>query len=240
MKKTIIGIIGRSFSKNGESVIEVNDDYRLAIVKADGVPIIIVPPNNFNYGEETFNDIPKLTEEDKKNIYQILSLCDGILMTGGSYWYEFDELICCYAVKHNIPILGICLGMQILGSIDSFCGTYHSDKTIKNDTTIEHYQLNIPYVHNCFIQDGLLHDILKSDIIRVNSRHHYHIVKKEYFVVDAYSEDGLIEAIHIPKHKFALGVQWHPESMLSYDSSMQKIFNSFIKATIRNNIKKNH
>lgn len=228
-EKPIIGIIGRSFEEGNDFIIKLNEDYRLAVIQSGGIPIIIVPSNDLKYGATLPRNAGHLTEMDRADLYQVLSLCDGILMTGGSRWYEFDEVVCKYALEKNIPILGICLGMQILGNIDNFCGTQNSDKTEKNQTIINHCQEGVDYVHDCIIQDGILHDILGVNQIQVNSRHNYHIVKKDYFCIDAYSEDGLIEAIHIPDHKFALGVQWHPENMLTYDSHMHKIFDFFIE-----------
>lgn len=229
-KKPIIGIVGRSFKEEEQSIIELNEDYRLAIVQSGGIPLIIIPPNNLQYDETLPDDAGKLNESEKNDLYRILKLCDGILMPGGSRWYEFDEVICQYALDQDVPILGICLGMQILGNVDNFCGTIYSDGTQKNETDVNHCQERAPYVHTCQIEKGMLHDILKTDQIKVNSRHHYHVVEKDYFHIDAYSEDGLIEAIDVPNHKFALGVQWHPETMIHYDDLMKKIFDTFIKS----------
>ncbi len=229
-QKPIIGIVGRGFKEDKESIIELNEDYRLAIIQSGGIPFIVVPPNDLKYDETLPSDAGKLTAKEKQNLYRILNICDGILMPGGIRWYEFDEVICQYALDRDIPILGICLGMQILGNIDNFCGDIRSDQTQKNKTDINHCQEKNPYVHTCRIEEGILHDILRIDQIQVNSRHRYHITKKDYFHIDAYSEDGLIEAIDIPNHKFALGVQWHPETMIHYDDLMKKIFDTFIES----------
>lgn len=231
-QKPVIGIVGRSYSEENTSVIKLNEDYRLAVVKSGGIPFIIIPTDVLCYGTTRPCDAGKLTEQEKEDLHTILSKCDGILMSGGSRRYEFDEIVCQYALNHNIPVLGICLGMQILGSTDYFDGTGTSDRTVRNDTQIDHCQEGVPYVHECVIHNGFLHDILETDQLKVNSRHNYHIVEKDYFNIDAHSEDGLIEAIHIPNYRFALGVQWHPENMVEYDDYMHKIFDAFIEASI--------
>ena len=229
IKKPIIGIISRSYNHDGKSVIEINEEYRLAVVKGGGIPFIVVPSDNTNYGAISCPNSDNLNNSNIESLDKILSFCDGILMPGGYVWNKFDEYICQYALTRNIPILGICLGMQIMGSIEYFNTSVH-DRTIKNNTVINHCQEEKEYVHRCKLNEGPLKEILKKDYIMVNSRHNYHIISRDYFHIDAYSEDGLIEAISIPNHKFAIGVQWHPESMLEYDDDMLKIFVSFIKA----------
>lgn len=228
LKKPIIGIICRKFIIDGESVFQLNTDYYSAIVKNGGIPLGVfssdycIQNNNSNF----------LSDESISDLDNILSKCNGILMTGGYNWNKCDEYILEYALKNDIPILGICLGMQIMGSMDFF-NSDMPDRTIRNDTIINHFQKGKQYVHKCKILDGLLYKILKKNSIVVNSRHNYHIEDRKYFNIDAYSEDGLIEAISIENHKFALGVQWHPESMIDYDEDMFKIFKAFIEASIQ-------
>lgn len=229
--KPIIGIVGRCYFENNKSIIKVDEDYRIAIVKSGGMPILIVPTDINKYGRKKIVDVVTLSENEKEDLIRILKLCDGILMTGGSQWYQFDEIICKYAIDNNIPILGICLGMQILANIENFCGTKSSDKTIKNNTIINHCQKEKKYVHKCIIMDGILSKIMNKKVIKVNSRHNYHIVEKNNLKIEAYSEDGIIEAISLPNSKFALGIQWHPENMINYDKIMKKIFDEFIKNT---------
>ena len=46
--------------------------------------------------------------------------------------------------------------------------------------------------------------------------------------INAIADDGIIEGIELKKHKFFLGIQWHPEFFISeFD---KKIFKAFIKA----------
>lgn len=223
MKKPIIGIVSR-FSDDFQR-IELDEEYRMAIAKAGALPLMIIPNNYKKYNAITKN---KLTKDEVDELKRVVNLCDGILMPGGSKWFDYDEIICKYAIDKNIPILGICLGMQILGSIDNF-NKIDSDRTIKNETNINHNQQE-KYVHKISIESNYLCKLLNTSEIYVNSRHDYHIIEKKYFKILAYSEDGLIEAIKIPKKLFAIGVQWHPESMVEYDDKMFKIFKWFISS----------
>lgn len=227
--KPIIGIVGRISEIENKNIIHVNEEYRLAITKAGGIPFIIIPSNDSIYN----NQINRLTVQDKNNLLIILKFCDGILMPGGNVWYEFDEFICEFAINNDIPILGICLGMQILANMDNFCGTFESDKTVKNQTYINHCQRSLNYVHSIKIISKRLKKILKSDVVLVNSRHAYHIVDKDFFKVSAYSEDEVIEAIEFPNYRFVVGIQWHPESMISYEPIMLEIFKEFIKQSLQ-------
>ena len=115
--------------------------------------------------------------------------------------------------------------MQALANIHNFDKDILSDQTVPigNDS---HYSQN-EYVHNIQVVSPFLENILQDKFIRVNSRHKFKVAKEDYFVVDAYSDDGLIEAIHIPNKKFILGVQWHPEDL--DDEFSERLFAEFIK-----------
>ena len=88
MKKPIIGIIGRGYLENSDSIMKLNEEYRLAIIKSGGIPFMILPTNDLKYGETLPRNAGYLTEEEKEDLYKILSLCDGFLMPGGSRWYQ--------------------------------------------------------------------------------------------------------------------------------------------------------
>lgn len=228
--KPIIGIVARSSRENEKSIIELNEDYRLAIVKAGGIPLVIIPTDELDYGKVMPRQAGRLSSDAKNDFLRILSLCDGFVMTGGNRWYDCDEILCQYAYDHDLPLLGICLGMQILANMDNFTSTHVEDKTVLNDTYLEHQQPDVKYVHENILFPSQLRDILKKDKIRVNSRHRYHVKAKDCFTVSCLSEDNLVEGIEIPNKKFMLGVQWHPESMISYDPEMLMIFEALVQA----------
>ena len=228
--KPIIGIVARSSRENEKSIIELNEDYRLAIVKAGGIPLVITPTDELDYGKVMPRQAGRLSSDAKNDFLRILSLCDGFVMTGGNRWYDCDEILCQYAYDYDLPLLGICLGMQILANMDNFTSTHVEDKTVLNDTYLEHQQPDVKYVHENILFPSQLRDILKKDKIRVNSRHRYHVKAKDWFTVSCLSEDNLVEGIEIPNKKFMLGVQWHPESMISYDPEMLMIFEALVQA----------
>ena len=65
--------------------------------------------------------------------------------------------------------------------------------------------------------------------LQVNSFHHQAVdTVAPGFVVDALSEDGLVEAIHLPEKRFVLGLQWHPEFFLDQEWA-QGIFKGFVE-----------
>lgn len=227
-RKPIIGIVTRCYKEDSKSIIKLNEEYRLAIIKAGGIPLLISPTNDLDYGDNLPSKAGRLTEQERRDFFKILSLCDGFLSTGGDRWYDYDEILCQYAYDFDKPYLGICLGMQILGNFHNFNKKQVVDKTVLNETEINHLDSEKDYVHNNYLLESKLLDILGCNTIAVNSRHRYHITKKDYFKVSSYSEDGLIEAIEIPNKKFIIGVQWHPESMLKYDDEMLKLFKALV------------
>lgn len=184
LTKPIIGIVARKI----DNIYKVNESLVSKIIKTGGVPILILPTN--------FNDLNS-----------VLILCDGIVMPGGTDIYEYDKYICEYAKENDVPILGICLGMQIMCS-DSL------DKTKTNHQNI---------VHKIITKEGSIINKVVGDSF-VNSRHNECINDTKEYVVTAYSIDGTIEAIEHPFNKFNVGVQWHPE-----DLDSDELFAEFIR-----------
>jgi putative glutamine amidotransferase len=228
MRKPIIGIVGRpDTSSDGYPSIYVFESTRKAVIRCGGNPILILPPKMIDYQDTKSKDIEPITDDEKEALIEALNLCDGILMPGGFRWYEHDKFICDYVIKYDIPLLGLCLGMQIMSC-------YNSDYSLeKNDENgFNHFQRGIKYLHKVNIVDGTKLKSILGDIssMEVNSRHNYHITKTNEFIPSAYSFDGLIEAIEHPNKRFIMGLQWHPEVMTEYDEINKKLFTAFIDA----------
>ncbi len=66
------------------------------------------------------------------------------------------------------------------------------------------------------MKDGtILAELVGRGQVMVNSTHHQAVKKTgPNVVVSATSPDGVVEAIELPSHAFAVGVQWHPELLL--------------------------
>ena len=229
--KPIIGIVSRSSKDVDENgILYVNNKVVEAIVKCGGIPLLILPTQGIDYELDRPSNLERLNDDNKNDLIEILKKCDGIVMPGGSKWYEYDEFISKYVVDNDIPVLGICAGMQLLSKTLNNNRVDGIDNTVLNDTTINHNQPKVEYVHSVKIkEDTYMHDIVKSSEINVNSRHKYHVPNELSFLSSANSLDGLIEAIEYRNNKFTIGVQWHPETMIGYDENSKKIIDEFIK-----------
>lgn len=228
--KPIIGILGVPVSDNeNNNVIALYSDYKNAIVQKGGIPFMIAPLSEIDYYHTRVSEVPELTEAEKELYRDMVDICDGLIIPGGYRMYNFDYFVVQYAIEKDLPTLGICRGMQILANIDN-----GSNCLVMNETELDHRQKGSKYVHHIQIgNDTLLKEIIGKETISVNSVHRYHVSKTNQFRISAYSEDGLIEGIEHPEKSFVVGVQWHPEKMISYDEDANKIWNHFVEECVK-------
>lgn len=200
LSKPIIGIVTRlenNMHKINKSLID-------NITKCGGLCLGII--NEERYSCE-------FLDRDKLIIDNILKICDGFVIPGGSTESYLDKYIIEYATKNNIPILGICLGMQEMSSFLDLEEVPNHNKSNR-------------YVHKVNIdKNSLLYKIFKKDIY-VNSRHNYKIKNLNGYKVVSRCLD-VIEAIEKEDNTFNVGIQWHPE-----DIDNEELFNYFINSTI--------
>ena len=223
--KPIIGIVGRLYS--GDANIICVEEVRLAVAKFGGIPLLILPVDKYEMSCKNL-----YSEEEIKDLENVLNLCDGFILPGGDTWYILDEAVIDYAIKWDKPLLAICLGMQALSKVLSGDERIGYDNTIKNDTFINHLEPNKSYVHSVIIdKNSKLYNIIGEQEIWVNSRHSYHVPLINNNLVNARSSDGLIEGVELKDRKFIIGVQWHPESLIDKDESSRKIFSKFISSS---------
>ncbi len=210
MKK--IGVLARPEKHDERLYWCINGEIQQVIMEYGYLPYLIYPRH--------LNE--KLTEADLDIIQEQLKECSGVILQGGLEIYEYDRYVCSYLYEHDIPTLGICLGMQTMA--EGKLGRL-KDMKIK-----QHYdRKNELYAHENWIQPGTkLFNILGEVKISVNSRHRDYVLDTDHFI-SSYSKDGIIEAIEDPHKNFYIGVQWHPESMIAYDKVSKKLFDAFFQ-----------
>ena len=177
----------------------------------------------------------------KNDLRTLLATIDGVVLTGGRANIEpqhyggrefpIDEPIdpdrdkvvldiIPECLKREMPIFGICRGIQ---EINVACGgtlfyrVHHENgkndhrMPQNDDAAIE--DIFKPKHEIRFTENNLFTTFLEKDRFTVNSLHGQGIDKLgRGLTVEAYSEDGLIEAISITDYKaFGVGVQWHAE-----------------------------
>lgn len=229
--KPIVGIVGRCGFTNSDEVnnVRIPEKYRTCVINSGGVPIGLMPPQDVEYQDAVPSNIDKLTLEEKEILISQLELCDGIIFPGGLKRFEYDIFILNYALENDIPILGICLGMQIFSMIDEDGNQILNLEEIESG--VEHASYDLPLVHEVTIsKDSKLYSILEKEKIMVNSRHRMMITNPSTFTVYGRSSDGVIELIERHDKKFAIGVQWHPEMMVKDYPEQKLIFDAFVEA----------
>lgn len=209
-------------------------DYMRAVEKSGGVPVIL-----------------PLTE-DEAIIKQLASTFDGFLFSGGpdvhpSYFNEevhpecgeicpardtLEMMLFKEVLPLDKPILGICRGLQLINI--ALGGSIYQDLPSQYDVKAAH-RMEAPYNREAhkvtIVPDSIFASWIPCAQLGVNSCHHQAIKDLAPGLVScAVSEDGLIEAIHMPEKKFLVATQWHPEMGLGTNMYSENIFHSFIEA----------
>jgi putative glutamine amidotransferase len=124
------------------------------------------------------------------------------------------------ALASGLPVFAICRGMQFFNVFRG--GTLqqhiegHTHPGVKNAHTVE------------VLPATRLAAIVGAGPHSVNSRHHQAVARLgKGLVVSARSEDGIVEALELPGHRFALAVQWHPEDRIHAAGCDLRLFEAF-------------
>jgi putative glutamine amidotransferase len=194
--------------------------------------------------------------DDKAAIKQLAGQVDGLLLTGSGpdlnpklygetkrYRFKvmseeraaFEARLAKFVMEQELPTLGICGGMQLLNVAAG--GSLYQDVDAQLKTKIRHRQQEAAtrLSHWVTVERGTtLHHIVKSPRIKVNSSHHQSVKTiGAGLVVNATAEDGVIEGLEAPAHRFLVAVQWHPEFLYTTDAVSRKLFERLLAASRR-------
>lgn len=224
-RQPVIGLTG-NFADGDARLCE---QYYMSVVRAGGTPVIIPPV------------------ADKDVIINTLDKIDGLVLTGGGdinpLWAGEEPSPRLHGINHmrdkaelltvrlaynrQIPMLGICRGIQTLvtaldGEVDqdiaeSFAAAHGAGRAAAaaGHSLIKHSQdadRSEPTHTVRISRESVLYSLYKTETLAVNSIHHQAVrASGRRFSVSAKAPDGVIEAIESSEFKPFVGVQWHPE-----------------------------
>jgi len=236
VKIPLIGVTTwRRLSPSGYPLVTLVEAYVQALAHAGACPVLI----------------PSAAPEDY--VESLLPRLDGILFSGGGDVHpgryggnthpqvkEIDEerdRLEIYLVKaardQEIPFLGICRGIQVVNV--ALGGSLYEDVRDQHPNSLEHAcGQTHPRDYLAHVVELLggcrLAEIVGGTDLKVNSLHHQGVrVLAPSLQATGQAPDGLIEALELPDHPFALAVQWHPE-WLQGQLAMRKLFEAFVDA----------
>jgi gamma-glutamyl-gamma-aminobutyrate hydrolase PuuD len=187
-------------------------DYVAAVDRAGGRPLIVPPVDD--------------------GVDEVLAVLDGIIFSGGSdiepVHYGADvhpetdppqahrdaaELrLLQGALERDLPMLAICRGFQLLNVLRGGDLVQHLPETLGDSRHRE--TRGVFSEHPVEIKEGTrLAELLGARQPVVKSSHHQGVGRVgDGLLETAWAEDGTLEALEDPAHRFAVGVLWHPEA----------------------------
>lgn len=203
--------------------------YYQALIEAGALPVVIP------------------TVDHRSLVSEYLDALDGFVFTGGldvppaEYGQEkhpetkelhrrrfaCDRLLANLLLQRDMPVLAICLGQQLINV------AYGGTLIQHIETEIQHTALKPGQdsFHPISIEENsLLHQILGTTKLEVNSAHHQAVDKPAPGLrVLAQAPDDMIEAVQMTDKGFFLGVQWHPERITDRPEQ-RELFKAFVAA----------
>jgi len=222
MKRPVIGICAAleraQWSVWDQRAVLVPIGYVSAVQRAGGLPLGLVPD-----------------EQAAREPAEVLELIDGLMLAGGadidpsSYGEPahpethdtvperdvFEIALTAAAIEADMPVLGICRGMQLINVALGGTLVQHLPDLVGHG---DHRRVLGSFEgaeHDVMLAEGSLAASAAGELAHVTKSHHHQGVDRlgEGLVVSGISDlDELPEAIELPGRRFVLGVQWHPEA----------------------------
>lgn len=216
----------------------VRGRYIRAVEELGGVPLIL----------------PLVAEPSARR--RLLDRVDGLLITGSGpdlpprlygerqrYKFplvserraNFELELVHQASKRNVPLLGICGGMQ---TVNVACGgSLYQDISAQVPSALDHRQKAkaVHVTHPVTVKPAsLLNKVVARRKLMVNSSHHQSVkTVAPSLQASAVAPDGIIEAIESPAHRFLLAIQWHPEFLFERHAVHRRLFEALLHAARR-------
>ena len=234
--RPLIGIPCRPLirAETGRPIYANNRAYVHAVETAGGLPILI----------PMINDVNILTA--------LLSRLDGLLLSGGidihpshygeevhpltkDFNIELDEFeitLASWAIQQDIPVLGVCRGMQLINVV--LGGTLYQDIDDQYPDSIAHSNRHLPQTHlahHIFVEPGSrMEKILGAGDVWVNSLHLQAIIDPGKGVrITGRAPDGVAELLDVTGNRFVMAVQSHPEEIYSIQPAFKRLFSAFVQ-----------
>jgi putative glutamine amidotransferase len=237
-RRPVIGITCIGIEADGARPARLgqNRAYTDSLIRAGAAPALLPQTNDL---------------EVLRALYQKL---DGLLLPGGEdidpkhygeavhencgkITAERDETelaLARWATKEGKPLMAICRGIQVINV--ALGGSLYQDIETQVPDTLQHaWSPGFPRdrrSHPVTVTAGSrLAAIVGAASLQVNSMHHQAIKHMAPGLgATAHAPDGLVEAVEVIDHPFALAVQWHPEELAATDAASQHLFNALILA----------
>ena len=169
-----------------------------------------------------------LPPDDEAEPDDVLALIDGLLLVGGtdvdpgSYGAErdaatthttpqrdqFEIALARRALELDMPLLGICRGMQLMNVASGGTLIQHVD-----NVELHRHTPGVLGDHEVTLDAGSLAEQVAGEQRHAVKSHHHQGLDRigDGLVVTGRADDGEVEAVEVPGRRFALGVLWHPE-----------------------------
>jgi putative glutamine amidotransferase len=223
-------------AETGRPIYAINRSYVHAVESGGGIPILV----------PMMNDLSTLTA--------LLSRLDGLLLPGGIDLHpsrygeevhplteeadheldEFEITLASWAFQQDIPVLGVCRGMQLINIV--LGGTLFQDIDDQYPNSIAHSHRDWPrthLAHHIIIEPGSrMETILGTREVKVNSLHHQAIKDPGKGVcITGRAPDGIPELLEVTGYRFVMAAQSHPEEIYSIEPAFKRLFAAFVQAS---------